>query len=137
MQRKDKKKPGIYKGNLRQISTCYEGNILFFLGQCEYELQSSSLPVFGRDGSSVYQNGVFHNGQSEAGSAQLARTAFVYPVEAFEQAVQVFRSYAYPCICKAEIIEVLVFAETADVYIYVGTSVGDGVVHQIPEDGVE
>ena len=38
---------------------------------------------------------------------------------------------------KTEIIVILVFAETADVDVYVGAGISDGVVHEIAEDGVE
>ena len=38
---------------------------------------------------------------------------------------------------KTEIIVILVFAETADVDVYVGAGISDGVVHEVAEDGVE
>ena len=40
-------------------------------------------------------------------------------------------------ICEAEIIVILIFTETVDVYLNIGSGVCDGIVHQVTEDGVE
>ena len=112
-------------------------SLLLFFCEGENELQSSARTVFGGDGAPVYEDCVFHNGQSQAGTAQFARTPFVYAVEALKQAVQMFGGYAYTCVGKAEIIEILVFAEAGDVDAYVGARIGYGIVHQIAEDRVE
>ena len=80
---------------------------------------------------------ILHYGEPQAGAAQLARASFVYTVEAFEQTVQMFGRNADAGIGKTEIIVILVFAETADVDVYVGAGISDGVVHEVAEDGVE
>ena len=40
-------------------------------------------------------------------------------------------------VCEAEIIIVLIFTETVDVYLNIGSGVCDGIVHQVTENGVE
>ena len=59
------------------------------------------------------------------------------PVEAFEKTVQMFGRYAFACVGKAEVVEVLVFAETIDVDVDIVSGISDGIVHQVAEDGVE
>ena len=76
-------------------------------------------------------------GERESHAKALALLRSGTPVEAFEEAVQMFRRYPYPCICKAEIIVILVFTETVDVYLNIGSGVCDGIVHQVTEDGIE
>ena len=40
-------------------------------------------------------------------------------------------------LCEAEIIVILIFTETVDVYLNIGSGVCDGIVHQVTENGVE
>ena len=42
-----------------------------------------------------------------------------------------------PVSCEAEIIVILIFTETVDVYLNIGSGVCDGIVHQVTENGVE
>ena len=67
---------------------CLSPRILLFLfGQRKDKLQSAALVVFGRNAPTVDDDSVLHDGQSQPCSAKLAGTAFVYPVEAFKEAV--------------------------------------------------
>ena len=42
----------------------------------------------------------------------------------------------YAGIGKTEIVEILVLAETADVDAYIRACIGNGIVHQVAENGV-
>lgn len=107
-----------------------------FFRQREKELQPSFGTVLGRDASAVYENCILHDGESQPRAAELARPPLVYPVEPFEQTAQVFGRHSRSRVGKAEIIELVVFAEAADADLYVRAGISDGIVRQIAEDGV-
>ena len=48
-----------------------------------------------------------------------------------------FGRHSDACVGKAEVVELLVFAETVDVDLDIVSGVSDGIVHQVAEDGVE
>ena len=73
-------------------------------------------------------NRVLDNGQSQSCAAQFARTPFVYTIETLEQAVQVLLRNTYTGIGKTEIIEILVFAETTDIDMYIRPRISDGII---------
>ena len=89
-----------------------------------------------RDGASVKDDGILYNGKAETCAAQLAATPLVDAVETLEDAWQVFGSEAHTVVGKGEVIEGFVLGG-ADGDGGTLAGIGDGIVRQVAEDGVE
>jgi len=48
-----------------------------------------------------------------------------------------FGWYTYTSVGEAEIVEILIFTETVDIYLNIASGVCDGIVHQVAEDRIE
>lgn len=110
---------------------------LVFFSQGEDKLQSAVQVVLGHDGSAVNLHTVLDDGQSESGSAKLARASLVDTVESLEQPSQVLGSHANPGVGKAEVVHAFVLAEARHPDGDARAGIGDGVVGEVSEDGVD
>ena len=100
------------------------------------EDKATLLATRSRDGASVEDDGILHDGEAESCAAQLAATPLVDAVEALEDAWQVFGGDTYAIIGKGEVVEGFVLGGAhGDGGASAG--IGNGVVRQVAEDGVE
>ena len=89
------------------------------------------------DVPAMEQHGIFHNGQPQAGSAQLPASPLVHPIETLEDAPQVLRRHSHPVVAEGEVIALLILRIAHDVHVRAVPGIRDGVVHQVAEDGIE
>ena len=83
------------------------------------------------------EHGVFNDGKSQTGAAELARTPFVYPVESLEQTIQMFFGYTHAVVREGEIVVLLVFEIAVDCDVSSPPGIGDGIVGEVSENRVE
>ena len=81
--------------------------------------------------------GVFYYCETESGATEFAAAAFVYAVEAFENAVEMLCGDACAGVGETDVVVFFVGAVAVEVYLSFSAAVGYGVVNEIAEDGVE
>ena len=54
------------------------------------------------DGSAVEYDGVLYDGEAQSGATHLTRATLVHPIEALEEALQVFGSHPHSIVGEAE-----------------------------------
>ena len=108
----------------------------FFL-QGEEEGDAFSRAAFGRDLALVEMDAVLHDREAQPRAANFPATSLVDPVEALEDPVDVFLGDADAIVREAEIVIFGVFLVAIDRDLDVLAGVGEGIVEQVAEDGVE
>lgn len=111
--------------------------LFLFFAEGEQEFEAVRVGEFCVDVAAVEDDGVFYDGQAEPCAAGFAAAAFVYAVEAFEKASKVFGGDACAVVAEAEVVAVVVGGVADDVDVCSVACVGDGVVHEVAEYGVE
>ncbi len=71
-------------------------------GEEDNEFGAAAESAFNGDGAPHLFHHLLHDGQAQAGAAGGARARFIYAVEAFEDAFQIFAGNALPCIGNRE-----------------------------------
>ena len=108
----------------------------FFL-QGEEEGDAFSRAAFGRDLALVEMDAVLHDREAQPRAANFPASPLVDPVEPLEDPVDVFRGDADTIVREAEIVIFGVFLVAIDRDLDVLAGVGEGIVEQVAEDGVE
>ena len=84
-------------------------------------------------------NCIFHDGKTETGAPEFARTAFVDAVKALEKVLQMLRLYTRAIVSHQKLIEMAAFClnlATRDLQTRCPDSIGDGIVYKVTEDAV-
>ena len=108
----------------------------FFL-QGEEEGDAFSRAAFGRDLALVEMDAVLHDREPQPRPADFPASPLVDPVEPLEDPVDVFRGDADAIVRETEIVIFGVFLVAIDRDRDVLAGVGEGIVEQVAEDGVE
>src|SRR5574344_671292 len=116
---------------------CVSSFVLCFFFQREDKLQSASDIFFGRDGTSVHDDGIFDDGKSQSCAAQFATTPFVHTIEPLENMCQMLVCHTHAVVCETEIEKVLVCSEHPYRYFCSFAGISDGIVGEITENGID
>lgn len=110
----------------------------FFLFQREKELQSVSAECrTGIDVAAMEQYGILYDGQSKPRPANLAAASLVHPVKTLENPPQMFRIHSHSIVAETEIVRLFVLGIANQIHMCPDTGIGDSVVHQITENGIQ
>lgn len=116
---------------------CKDEILLDMFLQGKQETNAFSFLALGRNLSFVEKDGILNDRKTQSGSSQFAATAFIDPIEAFEDAVDMFFFHSDTVVREVEIIEFLVLFITGQTDGNILAGIGDGIIKQIPEDRVE
>ena len=102
----------------------------------EEELQASPLTVYDPDVTAMELDGILYNRKTQAGSADIAGSAFFYTIKSLKNAFQMFLRNTFSCIIISKIAELLDRAVTFKMYSYIFSGILQAVFDQILKDSI-